>query len=583
MPRIPSHLPWILAALLLAPPPVVAQEREEDPPSDETFFESIDVSVVNVDVVVTDKSGRRVTGLSRDDFELREDGKPVEVTNFYAVAGDDLAAPEAATAGEEAVTASVPDGQQLYLTLFIDNRNMNSQARNRMIPALKELVTSRLRPDDRLMLASYEGDLKIRQAPTREAAPLIAELDKMSKAGSLGSQTGLDRRMVLHQLNAASLPDQGGSGPGFKIDTAPEEARALVQTIRTQAEREYVQTRTTLATLAQLVDSLSGLPGRKVLLYVGGGMSLRPGETMVRAFLNKYPDLAGDIGVGLFDGFEQDTGRLFEQLVAHANAHRVTFYTMSAPPDISRLSAEWGSNASYTSEVESIERVNIAAPMEALASGTGGLAAFDAFDPSKLIDRIREDLGSYYSLGYVPKIKADGKTHKLQVMTKDRSLKVRHREGFRAQTPAERATSRTLAAMVLGVSQNPLEVALEFEEETKDKKGNPVVSLLVKFPMSKLVLLPQEHVHEGRIKVFVGARDGQGRTSPITEMPVPIRIPNDQLLTALGQTATFRVQVAVREGEQTIAVSVRDELGNSDSTITAKYMAGSKVAARTGA
>jgi len=68
---------------------------------------------------------------------------------------------------------------------------------------------------------------------------------------------------------------------------------------------------------------------------------------------------------------------------------------------------------------------------------------------------------------------------------------VRHREGFRAQTAAERAASRTLSAMVLGVEQNPLDVALEFEDEIRDKKGNSVLSVLVKFPMAKLVLTKQ--------------------------------------------------------------------------------------------
>ena len=153
--------------------------------------------------------------------------------------------------------------------------------------------------------------------------------------------------------------------------------------------------------MAQLVDSLSGLPGRKVFLYVGGGMSLRPGESMMRAFMNKYPRLASQFNVGIFDTFEQDTTRLFEQLVQRANAHRVTFYTLAANTGVSRASAEWGDNSSYTADLESVDRMNTASPLETLAAGTGGLAAYDS-DPSVLMSRMREDLGSYYSLGYVP-------------------------------------------------------------------------------------------------------------------------------------------------------------------------------------
>ena len=155
---------------------------------------------------------------------------------------------------------------------------------------------------------------------------------------------------------------------------------------------------------------------------------------------------------------------------------------------------------------------------------------------------------------------------------------MRHREGFRAQTAAERAASRTLAAMVLGVAQNPLDLELGIEEETLDQRGHPVLSVLVMFPMSKLVLLPLKYVHQGRIRIFVGTRDQQGRNSPVSQIPVPVQVPNDQLLTALGKTAAFRIRVAVRPGEQTIAVSVRDELGNADATALTHYMAGSKAA-----
>ncbi|HYN22953.1 MAG TPA: hypothetical protein VE078_18480, partial [Thermoanaerobaculia bacterium] len=50
-------------------------------PDEQTFFESIDVNVVNVEVYVTDRQGQRVQGLAKDQFEILEDGKPVEITN----------------------------------------------------------------------------------------------------------------------------------------------------------------------------------------------------------------------------------------------------------------------------------------------------------------------------------------------------------------------------------------------------------------------------------------------------------------------------------------------------------------------
>jgi hypothetical protein len=49
----------------------------------QTLVESIEVRVANIDVVVRDKAGNPVTGLTKDDFELFEDGKKQPITNLY--------------------------------------------------------------------------------------------------------------------------------------------------------------------------------------------------------------------------------------------------------------------------------------------------------------------------------------------------------------------------------------------------------------------------------------------------------------------------------------------------------------------
>src|SRR5215468_9937307 len=45
--------------------------------------------LVEVDAVVVDESGRAVTGLRQEDFQIKEDGRPVELKTFEAVADAD--------------------------------------------------------------------------------------------------------------------------------------------------------------------------------------------------------------------------------------------------------------------------------------------------------------------------------------------------------------------------------------------------------------------------------------------------------------------------------------------------------------
>ena len=51
-------------------------------PSAATFFLPIDVPLVSIEVVVTDDTGAPIPGLTKADFEVLEDGEPMEVSHF---------------------------------------------------------------------------------------------------------------------------------------------------------------------------------------------------------------------------------------------------------------------------------------------------------------------------------------------------------------------------------------------------------------------------------------------------------------------------------------------------------------------
>src|SRR4051812_2677433 len=76
------------------------------PAEQEPFIDVVNVGVVNVDVFVTDKKGNPVTNLSKDDFQLFENNRPVEITNFYAVNAGKTLTP--LTPVETAATAAAP-------------------------------------------------------------------------------------------------------------------------------------------------------------------------------------------------------------------------------------------------------------------------------------------------------------------------------------------------------------------------------------------------------------------------------------------------------------------------------------------
>jgi VWFA-related protein len=70
-------------AKIFLPAVLLLLSAQQAPPPQPAFKSN--VTVVEVDVVVTDRSGRPVRGLRRDDFDISEDGRPVEIATFSAV------------------------------------------------------------------------------------------------------------------------------------------------------------------------------------------------------------------------------------------------------------------------------------------------------------------------------------------------------------------------------------------------------------------------------------------------------------------------------------------------------------------
>jgi hypothetical protein len=75
------HTASALAAIVLV---LSAPAQDKQAEQKTLFFDTVQVNLINVDVCVTDRAGRPVTGLQLEDFEVFEDGHSVKVTNFFA-------------------------------------------------------------------------------------------------------------------------------------------------------------------------------------------------------------------------------------------------------------------------------------------------------------------------------------------------------------------------------------------------------------------------------------------------------------------------------------------------------------------
>lgn len=544
------------------------------------FGELIEVNVVNVDVHVTGRDGRPVTGLRREDFEVFEDGKRMEITNFRAVTAD--AQPAAGGSRPEAPPrpaqpAAAPDAQlpaeeRLHLIVYVDNFNLEPAHRGRVLQQLRGFLED-LGPDDRVMVVTSDLGLTIRLPFTSDRAALETALKEIESLGTQGQESANERRQALtralHIREAVRVMD----GPCSRMILAPIESYA--ETTRQEVLRS-------INTMTVLVNSLSGVPGRKAMLHVSDGLPVTPGEEVYQLMAeicsggtaSGVADVADPALLGpeqyngreaMLDAQRYSTVEDFNKLAAHANANRVTLYTLQASglAGMPSASAQWGLDETmlaWLPNIHSVAASNLRGSLTLMASETGGRAILDANDVTADLRRIKDELGSYYSLGYSPAHAGDGREHRIEVKVRRPGLQVRHRKGYRDKPAIERAVDRTLAAVYHGFEDNPLEVAFEVGPQTRAEGKLVSVPIKLRIPLFKLGIFPQEdQTYRGRLRLLVSTRDGKGGVSPIRQVEVPLEIPKEEVLYAMGKFYEYALTLNLPPGEQHVAIAVRDE------------------------
>jgi VWFA-related protein len=549
------------AVLLLAASAALPQKPVSPPPPPDgvdqgLFFETVSVNVVNVDVFVTDKAGNRVRGLTKDDFELYEDRKPVQISNFYSVDSGKPSveipppAPEPAPApGAPPVSTQpeIPEEQQLFLVIYVDNFNIRQFNRNRVFRDIRQFLVRNLHRGDQVMLVTYDRELHVRHTFTSDPQVIASALFDIEKISTFGNTADNDRREVLEAIEDAQ-------------DGASASAR-----VRSYADALFNDVNFTISALKEFVSSIAGLPGRKAILYVSDGVPMRAGEDIYYKLQEKFPDQTS-----LLDAMNYDNNRSFQEVAAAANANRVTFYTLEATGlrVATSVSAE-NRTASASGIVDSVYFSNLQAPLQQLAHETGGQALLNMNVALPALERVASDFDTYYSLGYTPAHAGDGRYYKLDVKLKGnkKGLTVRHRDGYRDKTTESRMADATMASLFFGFEKNPLEVGLEFGEVARRDDGNFSVPLKIKIPIGKLALVPKEGGQQARARAFIAVMDSKGGTSPVQEAPIPIEIPEAEVKTATQQYYSYTVTLIMRPGEQRVAVAVRDEFAASSSFV----------------
>ena len=401
------------------------------------------------------------------------------------------------------------------------------------------------------MLASYDRSLHIRHPFTGDPA--------------------LVNRMLieLEEYSGAAVQRESERAAAIQAIYESESLHKALFRAKDFADAGYHELNAALDALAELVDSLAGLPGRKMLLHVSDGLPMVPGQDLYQAIQQRFADLSA-----MGEAFSRDMSRRYMQIVAGANSNRTSFYTIDASglTVTSGMGAENRAvNSPYvvSTAVDGTRRRNLQGSLLLLAERTGGQSVMNTNDVSRGLERFARDFGNYYSLGYRAPASDRGRYHKIEVRLKEkaRGLQLRHRDGYRDKSAEVRMSDAVTSFLVHGYQTNPHGVVIELGPQSPEEDGFVNVAIRVRVPMEKLVLLPRGDVYVGRLRLYFGAADEEGRDAELQELPFELRIPASSVEAAKRDEVVRVINATMRPGTQRLVIAVRDEISEERSVV----------------
>ncbi|HET7216912.1 MAG TPA: VWA domain-containing protein [Vicinamibacterales bacterium] len=401
------------------PPAATAQPRPpaEQPPV--TF--KVEVNYVEIDAVVTDQQGNFVRNLTKDDFQVFEQGKlqNISIASLVDIPVQKFDPPLYKTKPlEPDVRSNKKDFDGRVFVLVLDDLNTSFTRTARVKIAAKQFIERYLGANDVAAIVQTGGGKSTAQEFTGSRDRLLRAVDAF-----MGQK---ERSPTLEKIDDYQRMRQTG-----QLGTPRDSSEQI---------RVY-KARNTLTVLKNVADYMAGIRGRrKAVVFFSEGIDY-------------------DIYDQITNTWASDIRAYGQDAIAAATRANVSYYAvdprgLSALDDGIELSSI-PDDPTLNLGVMSMQReLQISQDsLRTLSEETGGFAAVNSNDFSTSFGRIVQDNSSYYVLGYYSSnTKRDGQFRKLTVRVKNQSYQVRARKGYVAPkgrppagTPAPAAIAASIA------------------------------------------------------------------------------------------------------------------------------------------
>jgi VWFA-related protein len=495
-----------------------------------------------VDAVVTDSKDRRVTNLKAADFVILQDGKSQPITSFSYVSNKPATPPTHPAAQAKPVKGEPPPPPPVFepsdvrraMALVVDDLGLASENIPQVRNAIRSFIDDQMRPGDLVAIVRTSAGMGALQQFTTDKRLLHAALDRVKY---VTNRVGMSSFTPL-----ASSGGGGRGGRGRGGDAGFGRYREETMTVGSLGAIEYV------------LNSMTGLPGRKSLVLFTEDIRVlyqRATDGVIAGALQQVNDAASRAGV----------------VIHTVDPRGMADYSVQAADNTSTMS---GRRVGRVAGQRELQTATSQQGMSEVAEESGGLFLQGNNDLAGALREAAEDSDGYYLIGYRPEAgtfeKRDGELqfHKIEVKVKEAGLHVRSRDGFFGEPGGDRPLEHTREAELNRALQSPFSAGPIHPRLTAVywnlKQGGASIDALLHFDAKELRWSSEpDGSHKATIDIAAAAFDEDGLALAPVDATFPLELKPEEYGEALnkGMVCGLRIPVT-KAGPYQVRAAVRD-------------------------
>lgn len=540
----PSIRPLTIALFLFGSISLGAQEKQSETP----VFKS-GTTFVQVPVIVQ-RSGKHVSGLKKDAFSLRQDGKEQSIAAFEEVHAGGAQIPVAQDQSGNGAALPVPRQITIIAMDLVNTPNLD---RTYFIQEFNRYLGKSGKFEGPVALVAIERTgIRVMKGFTMDPRVLMEAIGEHSNSQPTNNTQGTEG---TRQLSDAAISEAELFGGGVGTELKLREADEAFVRFQDRSSRIDVQ-----LTIQQLAQALKGIQGRKSVLLVGSGFKFIDSNTVMK-------DIGGGTGGQELKYSVDNAAETLNQatytwkLLNDANVAvypidtRRTVNTAFQSMDTS--GANTPSDLTFRQNQQADQ--DVLSTFKLISAATGGKPCFYRTDLDNCVREAIDDDHDYYLLGfYVDKKNQQPGWHKIEVKVGEKAS-VRYRQGFmvaKFNPEVQRKTDIGLA-LASPFAYTELPFAAKFDSMTGTK--GKIANFSIKIPPEAITV--DESTGHIDLDIVAIARASGGKEAGRVAQHIDRKLPRQSVAEIMQDGINYSNRLELASGDYGVWFVVRDNLG----------------------